>query len=101
MYYKEARGAFVVFDVFREKTFDAVLKWKQDIDSKVTLPNGDVIPVVLIANKVPSFFNKINKQCDMLDDPKRKAIDLDDFCKKHGFKKWYPYSHVDLIGKGF
>ncbi len=55
MYYKEARGALVVFDVFREKTFDAVLKWKQDIDSKVTLPNGDVIPVVLIANKVFLF----------------------------------------------
>lgn len=52
MYYKEARGAFIVFDLTRIKTFEAALKWKQDIDSKVTLPNGKVIPVVLLANKV-------------------------------------------------
>ncbi|MBS1890095.1 MAG: hypothetical protein JST59_02285 [Actinobacteria bacterium] len=55
MYYREARGAFIVFDVTKEKTFQSVTKWKQDIDSKVTLPNGKIIPVVLLANKVPSF----------------------------------------------
>lgn len=52
MYYKEAKGAFIVFDLTRQKTFEAVMKWKQDIDSKVTLPSGKVIPIVLLANKV-------------------------------------------------
>jgi GTPase SAR1 family protein len=63
MYYKQAKGAFVVFDLGREKTFDAVLKWKADIDAKVTLPNGDVIPVVLLANKVinKSFFENLTQ----------------------------------------
>jgi len=83
MYYKEARGAFVVFDIFREKTFEAVLKWKADIDSKVTLPDGRVIPVVLLANK-----------CDLTD----KTIDLDEFCKKFGFEKWFLTSAKEDIG---
>ncbi len=52
MYYREARGAFIVFDATKDKTFQSVIKWKQDIDSKVTLPNGKIIPVVLLANKV-------------------------------------------------
>lgn len=34
VYYKEAVGAFIVFDVTRSATFDAVIKWKQDLDSK-------------------------------------------------------------------
>ena len=52
VYYKEAVGAFIVFDVTRPSTFDGVLKWKADLDEKVSLPNGDPIPVVLLANKV-------------------------------------------------
>lgn len=52
VYYKEAVGAFIVFDVTRQATFDAVKKWKQDLDSKVQLPDGSNIPCVLLANKV-------------------------------------------------
>jgi Ras-related protein Rab-32 len=51
VYYKEAVGAFVVFDVTREKTFQAVTKWKSDIDENLTV-NDVSIPVVLLANKV-------------------------------------------------
>lgn len=52
VYYKEAVGAFIVFDVTRAATFDAVLKWKQDLDSKVQLSDGSPIPCILLANKV-------------------------------------------------
>lgn len=55
VYYKEAVGAFIVFDVTRVATFDAVLKWKQDLDSKVQLPDGNPIPCILLANKVNSL----------------------------------------------
>jgi len=41
-----------VFDVTRASTFEAVQKWKNDLDNKVMLPNGAPIPVVLLANKV-------------------------------------------------
>lgn len=37
VYYREAVGALVVFDMTRLSTFQAVLKWKGDLDSKVTL----------------------------------------------------------------
>ena len=52
VYYKEAVGAFIVFDVTRTTTFDAVEKWKEDLDSKVQLPDGSKIPCILLANKV-------------------------------------------------
>ena len=54
VYYKEAVGALLVFDVTRLSTFDAVSKWKADLDDKVRLPDGEPIPVVLLANKVPN-----------------------------------------------
>lgn len=59
VYYKEAVGAFIVFDVTRSATFDAVIKWKQDLDSKVQLPNGSPIPCILLANKVKVNFEKL------------------------------------------
>ena len=52
VYYKEAVGAFVVFDVTRLSTFEAVQMWKADLDNKVLLPNGKPIPAILLANKV-------------------------------------------------
>ena len=52
VYYKDAVGCFIVFDVTRASTFEAVIRWKNDLDSKVTLPDGSPVPCVLIANKV-------------------------------------------------
>nr|XP_023014439.1 ras-related protein Rab-33B-like [Leptinotarsa decemlineata] len=51
VYYKEAVGAFIVFDVTRKATFDSVANWKSDLDSKVELSDGSKIPCVLLANK--------------------------------------------------
>jgi len=55
----------VVYDVTRPKTFEAVAKWKADLDSKVRLPGGQPIPVVLLANKV---------QCSHLGEREFKAF---------------------------
>ena len=35
VYYKDAFGALLVFDLSRPETFQSVLKWKREIDSKV------------------------------------------------------------------
>lgn len=52
VYYKEAVGCFIVFDVTRVSTFEAVQKWKNDLDSKVQLADGSPIPCILLGNKV-------------------------------------------------
>jgi len=87
VYYKEAVGAFIVFDVTRSSTFDSVIKWKQDLDSKVQLPDGNPIPCVLLANK-----------CDQ---PKEgiaaNPTKLDEFCKEKGFAGWFQTSAKDNI----
>jgi Ras-related protein Rab-32 len=56
------------------------LQWKREIDSKVQLPNGKPLPVVLLANK-----------CD-LPDPAVNKDQLDAFCKEHGFVSWFETS---------
>ncbi|XP_052025670.1 ras-related protein Rab-32 [Apodemus sylvaticus] len=86
VYYKEALGAFVVFDISRSSTFDAVLKWKNDLDSKVHLPNGSPIPAVLLANK-----------CDQKKDGSQSPSQIDQFCKDHGFTGWFETSAKDNV----
>jgi len=54
VYYKEAVGCFIVFDITRPSTFEAVERWKKDLDSKVSLHDGSRIPCILLANKVSS-----------------------------------------------
>lgn len=51
VYYRDSVGAFILFDTTRAESFHCVNKWKQDLDSKVSLPDGRPIPVVLVGNK--------------------------------------------------
>mmetsp|Transcript_20622 Transcript_20622/g.37190 ORF Transcript_20622/g.37190 Transcript_20622/m.37190 type:complete len:215 (+) Transcript_20622:253-897(+) len=80
VYYKDAYGAFLVYDLSRPRTFETVAKWKKEIDSKVLLPNGKPLPVVLLANK-----------CD-IEGVEIDADELDRFCKEHGFITWFETS---------
>ncbi|XP_068916542.1 ras-related protein Rab-38 isoform X2 [Tenebrio molitor] len=87
VYYKEAVGAFIVFDVTRITTFESVAKWKTDLDSKVQLSDGSPIPCVLLANK-----------CDQ---PKEGLVNnhnkMDEYCKENGFTAWFETSAKDNI----
>lgn len=82
VYYREAVGALVVFDMTRASTFQAVLKWKGDLDSKVALSNGRPVPAVLLANKSDQQKHGL---CSKL--PK-----LETFSKDHGFIGCYKTS---------
>ena len=105
VYYKEAVGAFVVFDVTRLSTFEAVQMWKADLDNKVLLPNGKPIPAVLLANKVPHHYHVTCyvmchcMQCDLASEGFLGNINqLDEYCREKGFHAWFETSAKENIG---
>ncbi|KAG2456318.1 RAB38 protein, partial [Polypterus senegalus] len=82
VYYREAIGAFIVFDITRPSTFEAVMKWKEDLDSKLTLSNGTNVPAVLLANK-----------CDQGGELlMNNGLKMEQFCKENGFVAWFETS---------
>ncbi|CAF3810728.1 unnamed protein product [Rotaria magnacalcarata] len=87
VYYKEAVGCFIVFDVTRGSTFEAVTKWKTDLDNKVQLPDGNPVPCVLLANK-----------CDLAKEGLvNNAQQMDEFCRAKGFANWFETSAKENI----
>ncbi|XP_016968284.1 ras-related protein Rab-32 isoform X2 [Drosophila biarmipes] len=87
VYYKEAVGAFIVFDVTRSGTFDCVSKWKEDLDSKVQLPDGSPIPCILLANKCDQEKQGIVTQ------PEK----MDEYVRENGFAGWFETSAKENI----
>ncbi|XP_026284297.2 uncharacterized protein LOC113210492 isoform X8 [Frankliniella occidentalis] len=87
VYYKEAVGAFIVFDVTRASTFDAVVKWKQDLDSKVQMADGSPIPCVLLANKCDQ------QKEGLVNNPPK----MDEYCKEKGFTGWFETSAKENV----
>ena len=49
VYYRDAAAAFIVFDLTRRATFEAVRKWKEDLDTKVITTDGARVIVILRA----------------------------------------------------
>ena len=51
VYYRDAAAAVIMFDLTAQRTFDAVSKWKKDVDEKVLLASGEPVPCLLMGNK--------------------------------------------------
>ena len=75
-----------MFDLQRPATFEAVLKWRDDVNQKVVLANDEPIPCILLANK-----------CDLPDVRLDEAL-LDQFCKEHNFAGWFATSAASNQG---
>ncbi|KAI5098625.1 ras-related protein Rab-38, partial [Silurus meridionalis] len=88
VYYRDALGAFVVFDVTRSCTFEAVRKWKEDLDEKVRVPGGKRFTAVLLANK-----------CDEEKDDAINNIfsSMEQFCSELGFISCFETSAKENI----
>lgn len=87
VYYKEAVGAFIVFDVTRSNTFESVSNWKADLDSKVQLPDGSSIPCVLLGNKCDQ------QKEGIVNNPNK----MNEFCKEKGFSAWFETSAKENV----
>jgi small GTP-binding protein len=84
VYYKEAVGALVVYDVTRPGTFEAVKKWKTDLDENLSTAERP-LPVVLLANK-----------CDLCEHGLDKDK-MDTYIKDNGFIGWFETSAKEDI----
>jgi len=51
VYYKDAHGCIIMFDLTNRATFLNVVKWKRDFDSKCVLADGSTVPCLLLGNK--------------------------------------------------
>ena len=54
VYYRDAKGCIIMFDLTNRNSFLNVIRWKADLDSKVSLADGSKLPCLLLANKVKS-----------------------------------------------
>jgi small GTP-binding protein len=52
VYYYEAVGAFVTFDLTRPETLDEALLWKKDLDAKVFTSLNEPIPCIVLGTKL-------------------------------------------------
>ncbi|XP_069704160.1 uncharacterized protein [Periplaneta americana] len=81
VFYNNARGAIIVFDVTRNETFESVLYWRGEVN-KVASRLGKHIPCVLIGNKCDIHrFDFLNN-----------TVHMDNFCSSIGILKWFEVS---------
>lgn len=87
IFYRHSVAAALVFDLTRPETFNSIPKWLSDLRKKVSLPGGQVIPTILLANKG-----------DMT--TKNVPEDINDFCIRNQIMAWFVTSaknniHID------
>lgn len=58
LFYRDAAGCLIVFDVSRTTTLNGAIKWKDDFDAKVNHDPNHQIPCVLVGNKVNIYLTK-------------------------------------------
>ena len=83
VYYQEAVGSLLVFDIMRKQTLEYAKEWKKDIDSKVFTSKDKPIPCLLIGNKI-----------DLAEDGKwdMTAEQMQQFCEENGFIGYFETS---------
>ncbi|XP_033647494.1 ras-related protein Rab-7L1-like isoform X2 [Asterias rubens] len=83
VYYKDASACVIMFDVTSIKSFEHVVRWKNDVDSKVFLRDMSPVPCLLLGNKSDLDEHKVS-------DEEVKAMSQD-----HNFVGWSKISVKD------
>ena len=52
VYYRDAVGLLLVYDISQPKSQGSVKKWREDASATVMMKDGRPLPAVLLANKV-------------------------------------------------
>jgi len=52
MYYRDAMGALLVFDLCRSHSFDRISKWLDELNEKLVLEDLENFQIILVGNKV-------------------------------------------------
>lgn len=76
IFYRHSMGAALVFDLTRPETFKSIIKWLADLRKKVSLPGGQPIPTILLANKGDIT-------------TKTLPIEIADFCLENDIMAWF------------
>ncbi|ELP91180.1 rab17, putative [Entamoeba invadens IP1] len=63
VYYKDAQGAVILYNTTSEYSLEATNKWKEDLDTKVSL-NGEPIPAILVGNNSELLTNEQRSQAE-------------------------------------
>mmetsp|Transcript_9042 Transcript_9042/g.19140 ORF Transcript_9042/g.19140 Transcript_9042/m.19140 type:complete len:246 (-) Transcript_9042:467-1204(-) len=113
VYYRDAFGVMLVYDISRPQTFETVSKWKATIDAVVEpVPGAQSLPVILVGNKsdveVPeteadigqsdAFYQYYLKNSAQAGKSQLDSDYLQGFCKDNGFVKWFDVSASDGTG---
>jgi small GTP-binding protein len=87
VYYREAVGALVVFDMTRGSTRETVQEWKKDIDDKVRTSLGEPVPTLLIGNKIDLLTK--------LENWEQTRIEIEEFVRANHFLQFFETSAKD------
>ena len=81
-------AAALVFDISRASTFQSVKRWLIDLREKVALPDGNKIPVILLANKSDIHQNVVTND------------QITKFCKENEIDEWFITSAKENLNIG-
>jgi len=111
VYYKDAFGVLLVYDISRPQTFESVAEWKDKLDTLVTpIKGAKSLPVALVGNKSDvekrekeqtkseQFYQYYNIQPYERNKSQMDEIHINNYCAKHGFYKWFDVSALDGSG---
>lgn len=111
VYYKDAFGVLLVYDISRPQTFERVAQWKEKVDELVIpIKGAKSLPVALVGNKSDvekvereqvrsnEFYEYYNIPDWERNKPQMDVRHIENYCVKHGFFEWFDVSALDGSG---